>query len=283
LNGLRTSPACNSLIGAPVSDPSSDDVIRYECQDRIATITFNRPEKLNAFNDAMVMRLARVLHEFDIDEEADVAVLRGEGRAFCSGADVHQRQLRSDEEMKKHGGSQGWGAHAADLFTRAINWKPVITAPHGFAVGLGLGMVLESELVVAEEGTRFQVTETSRGLAASRYWALLNFRGARSFATEVVITGRFFTAEEAFAAGIVDRIAPKGQHRRVAHELARQIADNPPLSVRATVRTRRWYMDQAEREAYLQTTPLKLHLTEDFKESARAFAEKRKAGPFKGR
>ena len=131
-----------------------------------------------------------------------MAVLRGNGRAFCSGADVHQRQLRSDEDLKKHGGSQGWGAHAADLFTRAINWKPVIAAPHGFAVGLGLGMVLESELVVAEAGTHFQVTETSRGLAASRYWALLNFRGAGNFATEAALTGRFFTAEEALAAGV---------------------------------------------------------------------------------
>lgn len=266
-----------------MSEQSSDAFVHYECSDRIATITFNRPEKLNAFNDAMVMRLAAVLHEFDIDEAADVAVLRGNGRAFCSGADVHQRQLRSDEDLKKHGGSQGWGAHAADLFTRAINWKPVIAAPHGFAVGLGLGMVLESEMVVAEAGTRFQVTETSRGLASSRYWALLNFRGAGNFATEAAITGRFFSAEEALAAGVIDRVAPAGEHLGQAYALARQISANPPLSVRATVRTRRWYMDQAEREAYLQTTPLKLHLTEDFKESARAFAEKRPAGPFKGR
>ncbi|HEV7577613.1 MAG TPA: enoyl-CoA hydratase/isomerase family protein [Caldimonas sp.] len=264
-------------------DASSEDFVRYECRDRIATITFNRPQKLNAFNDAMVMRLADVLHEFDVDAAADVAVLCGEGRAFSSGADVHQRQLRSDEDLKRHGGSQGWGAHAADLFTRAINWKPVIAAPHGFAVGLGLGMVLESEMVVAEAETRFQVTETSRGLASSRYWALLNFRGSGSFATEAAITGRFFTAEEALAAGVIDRVAPKGQHLAQAYELARQIAANPPLSVRATVRTRRWYLDQAEREAYLQTNPLKLHLTEDFKESAHAFAEKRKAGPFKGR
>jgi len=266
-----------------MSEADTDDLIRYECRDRIATITFNRPAKLNAFNDAMVMRLSRVLHDFDIDENADVAVLRGEGRAFSSGADVHQRQLRSDEEFKKYGGPQGWGANASDLFVRAVNWKPVIAAPHGVAVGLGLGMVLESELVVAEAGTRFQVTETPRGLAASRYWALLNFRGAGSFATEVTLTGRFFTAEEAHAAGIVDRVAAKDHGLQQAYELAQQIAANPPLSVRATVRTRRWYMDQAEREAYLQTTPLKLHLTEDFRESARAFAEKRKAGPFKGR
>jgi len=265
-----------------VTEPGSEDFVRYECRDRIATITFNRPHKLNAFNDAMVMRLAQVLREFDIDPAADVAVLRGEGRAFCSGADVHQRQLRNEEEFRKHGGSQGWGANASELFVRSVNWKPVIAAPHGFAVGLGLAMVLESELVVAEEGTRFQVTETSRGLAGSRYWALLNFRGARTFATEVTLTGRFFTAEEAKAAGVIDRVTPKGRHVEGAYELAREIAANPPLSVRATVRTRRWYMEQSEREAYLQTTPLKLHLTEDFKESARAFAEKRKAGPFKG-
>ena len=266
-----------------MSKTAGGEFIRYECRDRIATITFNRPEKLNAFNDDMVMQLARVLREFDIDPEADVAVLRGEGRAFSSGADVHQRQLRSEDELKKHGGPQGWGANASELFVKAVNWKPVIAAPHGFAVGLGFGIVLESELIVAEEATRFQVTETSRGLASSRYWALLNFRGAGSFATEVTITGRFFTAEEALAAGVVDRVAAKGEHLQQAYALARDIAANPPLSVRATVRTRRWYMDQAEREAYLQTTPLKLHLTEDFKESAKAFAEKRKAGPFKGR
>ena len=259
------------------------DLIRYECHDRIATITFNRPAKLNAFTDAMIIRLADVLHQFDMDDAADVAVMTGEGRAFSSGADVHQRQLRGAEELRKLGGAQARGAHAADLFARAANWKPIVTAPHGVAIGLGLGMALESELIVAEAGTRFQVTETSRGLAASRYWALLAYRGARSFATEVTLTGRFFTAEEALAAGIVDRVAPKGEHLEHAYDLARQIAANPPLSVRATVRTRRWYMDQAEREAYLQTNPLKLHLTEDFQESARAFAEKRKAGPFKGR
>ena len=264
-------------------DRADDGLVRYECRDRIAAITFDRPEKLNAFTDGMIIRFAQVLHQFDTDPEADVAVISGEGRAFSSGADVHQRQLRGEAELKKLGGAQGWGAHAADLFTRSINWKPVITAPHGFAVGLGLGFVLESDLVVAEAGTRFQVTETSRGLASSRYWALLSYRGSRSLATELALTGRFFTAEEALAAGFIDRVAGTGKHLDDAWQLAREIAANPPLSVRATVRTRRWYMDQAEREAYLQTNPLKLHLTEDFKESARAFAEKRKAGPFKGR
>jgi enoyl-CoA hydratase/carnithine racemase len=92
------------------------------------------------------------------------------------------------------------------------------------------------------------VTETSRGLGGAKYWALLNFRGAAAFATEVTLT-----------------------------------AKNPPLSVRATVRSRRWYMDQLEREVTMQTASSKLYLTEDFQEAARAFAEKRQPGPFKGR
>jgi enoyl-CoA hydratase/carnithine racemase len=265
-----------------MSVPEAHDLIVYEVRNRVATITFNRPEKLNAFTDAMIMRLGDVLYQFDIDPDADVAVLRGAGRAFSSGADVYQRQLRSEDELRKLGGSQGRGAHAIDLFTQSVNWKPVIAAPHGFAVGLGLGMSLESDLIVAESGMRFQITETSRGLASSRYWALLGYRGSRSFATEMALTGRFFTAEEAHEAGVVDHVAPKGTHLEAAYALAAQIAANPPLSVRATVRTRRWYMEQAEREAYLQTNPLKLHLTQDFKESAQAFAEKRPAGPFKG-
>jgi enoyl-CoA hydratase/carnithine racemase len=69
----------------------------------------------------------------------------------------------------------------------------------------------------------------------------------------------------------------------VAKELAEQVCANPPLSVRATVRTRRWYMEQMTREIMMQTAPLQLYLSEDFQEAARAFAEKRKPGPFKGR
>src|SRR5258708_23537054 len=109
-------------------------LIRYECQDLVATITFDRPEKLNAFTDEMVRELADVLRRFDLDADANVAVVRGEGRAFCAGADVQQRQLRTREEFDRYGGPQGWGADASQLLVRSVNWKPVIAAPHGFAV-----------------------------------------------------------------------------------------------------------------------------------------------------
>ncbi len=265
------------------ADSSIQNLVAYDCADQIATLTLNRPEKLNAFSDALVRNLADALRRFDLDPGAQVAIICGAGRAFSSGADVHQRQLRRREEFLEHGGPQGWDANSADLLTRSVNWKPVIAAPHGYAMGLALGIVLECDLIVAEAGTKFQVTETSRGLGGSKYWALLNFRGGAAFATEVALTGRFFTAEEALAAGVLSRVAPAGRHLEAARELALEIARNPPLSVRATVRTRRWYMDRIEREVAMQTAPLKLYLSEDFHEAALAFAEKRRPGPFKGR
>ncbi len=266
-----------------MADGGDGELVLYECRDKIATITLNRPEKLNAVSDEVVAQLSEALRRFDIDPEAEVAILNGRGRAFSSGADVHQRQLRSRDEFERLGGPQGWGTNSADLLTRAVNWKPVITAVHGFVLGLALGLTLESDLIVAEEGTRFQLTETSRGLGASRYWALFHFRGAGAFGDEIALTGRFFTAEEAFKGGVVSRLAPPGKHLEVARELAAQLAKNPPLSVRSTVRTRRWYMERLTREAQFMAAPYKLYLTEDFQEAARAFAEKRAPRGFKGR
>jgi len=85
------------------------------------------------------------------------------------------------------------------------------------------------------------------------------------------------------AAGLFNRVAPQGQVHEVAKELAAQVAKNPPLSVRSTVRTRRWYMERLVREANFIAQPFRLYLTEDFQEAARAFAEKRPPRGFKGR
>ncbi|MEM7250648.1 MAG: enoyl-CoA hydratase/isomerase family protein [Pseudomonadota bacterium] len=259
------------------------DLVEYQRDDEIVTIRLNRPDKLNAFSDELVMALQERLREFDADPHANVAILCGNGRAFSSGADVHQRQLRSREEFERLGGPQGFGANAGDLFVHSVNWKPVITAPHGYVLGLANGIVLESDLIVAEEGTQFQITETSRGLGGAKYWGLMHFRGAGAFGNEVALTGRFFTAEEAYRHNVIDRLAPKGQHLEVAYEVAQQLCTNPPLSVRASVRTRRWYMDRQSREINTLNAPLKLYLTEDFGEAARAFTEKRKPNKFKGR
>ncbi len=94
-------------------------LVDYTCADHVATLTLNRPEKLNAFSDELVVALNEALRRFDADAEAYVAIIHGRGRAFSSGADVLQRQLRKREEFERLGGPQGFGAHAGDLLTRS--------------------------------------------------------------------------------------------------------------------------------------------------------------------
>lgn len=266
-----------------MSATSSDEVVRYEVADRVAMIGLNRPAKLNAISDEVVRALTACFRRADEDPGVDVAILHGHGRAFSSGVDVQQGQLRTREEMERSADPMGLGAPCVDLFMRSVHWKPVVAAVHGYALGLALGLVLYCDIVVAEEGARFQITETPRGLGGYRHWALLKQRGTGAFADEVSLTGRFFTAEEALAAGVINRVAPKGESLAAAREVAAALSRNPPLSVRETVRIRRWHLGRSVQEVAFQTEPVKLHLTEDFAESARAFAEKRAPAPFKGR
>jgi enoyl-CoA hydratase/carnithine racemase len=205
-----------------------------------------------------------------------VAILSGNGRAFCSGADVRQRQLRPREEMERLGSPQGRGSHLDELMYRFVNWKPIIAAVHGYALGAGLYISMISEMIVAAEGTQFQITETSRGWAATNFMALLAQRTPGGFATDVRLTGRFWSAEEGYRNSAVDRLAPPGKHVELARELAmKEIMPNPPLAVRAVVEARRGILEKVELEAR-QVQNLRLHLTEDYHESALAFAEKRR-------
>ena len=252
------------------------ETILYERKDRIVYITLNRPQILNAMNDTMAEELSDAFFEFDADPEAWVAIVSGQGRAFSSGADVKQRQLRPREELVRLGGPAGRRAGGGDgSLGRSVNWKPVIAAVHGYVLGAGYALAMECDLIVAATGTRFQIREVQRGLGGATHWVSTWFWTGNRFANEVAITGRMFTAEEALQHGMVNRAVPQGQVISTAEELAELICQNPPLSVRGTVRVTRWYVRDMLRQAALYSQGLKLHLTEDFHESALAFVEKR--------
>ena len=150
-------------------------------------------------------------------------------------------------------------------------------------MGLATGIMLDTDLIVAESGTKMQITEVPRALGGARYWGLMHFRGAGAFANELAMTGRFFTAEEALAAGLINRVAEPGEHLAVARELAEAVCKNPPLSVRSSARVRRWQTRRMAEEVDMYTKNEKLYLSEDFQESTRAFAENREPAPYKGR
>jgi enoyl-CoA hydratase/carnithine racemase len=257
------------------------ETVLYEKKGAICSIVLNRPQKLNAANDQLVEDVNDALFEFDADEELQVAIISGAGRAFCSGADVQQRQLRTREELRRLGGPAGRRSRELGLVD-SVNWKPVIAAVHGYALGLGYMLTMSCDLVVAAEGTKFQIREVQRGLGGAQHWAATWFWTGDRFANEIALTGRMFTAEEALQHGMVNRVVPQADVMPTAETLANEILDNPPLAVRANVRVMRWFVSEMQRQTKLYTQGRALHLTEDFRESAQAFVEKRKA-KFRGR
>jgi len=252
-----------------------EEPILYSVQDGIAHIVLNRPEKLNAMDDDCVRLMKSLLFRVDDDDDVQVGVISGNGRAFCSGGDVAQRHSKSREERARLGSGEARDAQAKDLAYGFTQWKPLIAAVHGYVLGVGLHLALMSEMIVAAEGTKFQMAEIPRGADSGWLWALLAQRSAGAFATEMGITGRMWTAEEALPVRAVDRLVPLGTQVEAADEIARSlIMKNPPLAIRAMVRARRGVTAELQLRQLL-VRPTNLHLTEDYEESARAFREKR--------
>ena len=111
-----------------MSAAQADELVHYAVKDRICTLTLNRSHRLNAFSDELVVALAAGLRRFDQDNDAWLAIIHGSGRAFSTGADVHQRQLRSRAEFEKFGGPQAHGAHASELLINSRGVQAAVAA-----------------------------------------------------------------------------------------------------------------------------------------------------------
>lgn len=250
-------------------------LVEYKQDGGIGYITLNRPEKLNAFSDEVGEAFCAALYQLNDDADAQVGIISGNGRAFCSGADVRQRQMRAKAELEKLGSPAGRGGNFREPFFRSFHSKPIIAAVHGYVYGLGVRIALYADLLVAARDAKFQITETPRGLDSTSFWMMLSHFTSGQFATEVSLTGRTWSAEESEKHGLLSRLCEPGEHVKVAEDLARDILKNPPLAVRAVVAARRSLLNEIDVKAHA-VGPHGLHLTEDFRESAAAFLEKRK-------
>ncbi len=219
--------------------------VLYEVRDRIAFISFNRPEKHNTLRDEDIASLIDALQRLDGDDDADVAILFGQGKSFSSGGDVNDRLQRSMDE-----GSTRGRTNEQSAFTQSTSWKPVIAAVHGYCLGHALGTALYCDHLVAATDTVFEFTEIKLGLPTAHFIPRL---GAPAFAIDVTMTGRRFTAVEASEAGIVTRLVEERAHLAAAEELARQLLEQPQWAIRQNVRVRRTIL--AEESARYQAVP----------------------------
>jgi enoyl-CoA hydratase/carnithine racemase len=245
-------------------------MIDYEVIDHIAYIRLNRPEKLNAFTNSGLAEYVAALLRLDRDDDAHIGIVTGAGRAFSTGSDIDQRLLAvADEGMDSRSLPN---EHPAVL--RCDNWKPLIAAVHGYALGHAFGTAMLCDLVVASEDTRFQITETTFGVPAAGFWAQIALSAGASFASDVVLTGRFFTAEEAYRVGLITKVAANGSHLDEATAMARQVLQHPQAALRETVRYRRSVLAERLQHATIVAGNFKWDMTDGFKDAIRAKASR---------
>jgi enoyl-CoA hydratase/carnithine racemase len=262
--------------------------IAYETDGPVATITLDRPEKLNAFTRVMMSEMVEALDQADSDDTIRAVVVTGRGRAFCAGADLsggketfNAASRPGQELIGQFDGVPRDGGGIVALRIAAMR-KPVIGAINGPAVGVGATMTLPMDIRMASETARFGFIFARRGLAmeAASSWFLPRIVGI-SQAVEWVSTGRIFDAEEAKAGRLVSYVHPGDKLLDAAYALAHEIADNTSGVSVAVSRQLMWSMLGADNpwEAHRLDSKAIYYLGQsgDAAEGVTAFLEKRPA------
>jgi enoyl-CoA hydratase/carnithine racemase len=255
--------------------------IRYEVVDGIATITLNRPERLNAWTPVMQRELIAALDATDADDDVRVVVFTGEGRGYCAGADLAGggATFERDQQIPVDQHRDGGGVFTLRAFEST---KPLIAAINGPAVGVGITMTLPMDIRLAADDARIGFVFARRGIVpeAASSWFLPRIVGI-SRAMEWVATGRVFDAREAHEAGLLRSVHPQSELLDAAYALAREIADNTaPVSV-ALARQMLWAMLGAEHPRVAHRADSRAMLlrgrSADAREGVSAFLQKRPA------
>jgi enoyl-CoA hydratase/carnithine racemase len=258
-----------------------------EKSDHVATITLNRPERLNAISISMLNALSEALVDADKDPEVRVVVLTGSGRGFCAGLDLQDQQ--SGEGIGSAGGV-GAAVGRFDLrdapptVLHALD-KPTICALNGGAAGYGMDLALGCDIRIASDASKISAAFTKRGVLpeSGGTWLLPRIVGW-SKACEIMFTGRTLTPAQCLDLGIVSDVVPAADLMTHVLAMAKEIAANAPLAVQATKRMMRMGQDETfeanVHHVYLQLLPL--FRSKDFTEGVQSFLEKREP-KFEGR
>ena len=264
--------------------------IIVETKDRVATITLNRPEQMNAWTDVMAEEVHRAMWAASADESVRVIVLTGAGRAFCAGGDITGFKSSDPERLLSKLPRPYDFSRRPDYQSRAAYFpaiqKPIIAMLNGAAAGLGLVHALFCDVRFASEDATLTTAFSRIGLA-SEYgmgW-ILNRVVGHANALDLLISARKVRGPEALRLGLVNQVHPKGELTAATYAYAKELAELvSPRSARV-IKRQLWELPfQSLHEALLTDSDemLRANVSEDFQEGKRAFMEKR-APRFTGR
>jgi len=262
-------------------DYSRYELIKVEKEGKVAIFTLNRPETLNAISPQLHTEIEDIFRDVAQDDDVNVVVLTGAGKAFCSGGDVKGMDAREFEPLKTRVPIRG----ARRLIHNLIEVEqPIIAAVNGHAIGLGATLALFCDVIISSENAKFGDPHVKVGLVAGDggavIWPLLC---GLARAKEYLMTGDLISATEAERIGLINHVVPPDEVMPKAMELARRLANGPTRAIRWTkLACNKRLRDEVNLvlDASLGVETLSM-LTEDHKEAARAFTEKR-APEFKG-
>jgi enoyl-CoA hydratase len=261
-----------------VPDITHPELILKEERDAVALIRLNRPQVLNALNLQLMDELVAALEAYDADDAVRVVVITGDEKAFAAGADISEMAGVSSAEMRERNQFEKWER------IKKIR-KPLIAAVSGAALGGGCELAMLCDIIVASETAKFGQPEINLGLmpGAGGTQRLVRAVG-KSLAMEVVLNGRFLSAQEALAAGLVSRVVPVELYLVEALKLAGQLAQRAPLALQLAKESvlRAFEMALSDGLELERASFYSLFDTADAQEGTEAFLNKRKP-EFKGR
>ncbi len=254
---------------------SEHEFATVETDDRILTVTINRPEVMNALHAAANHELDAIFNEFDADPDLWIAIVTGAGdRAFSAGNDL--------KATAAGGGGLGFPPSGfGGLTSRFESVKPIIAAVNGVAMGGGFEIALACDIIVASENAVFALPEPRVGLAAlAGGLHRLPRKIGLAQALPMILTGKRVSAAEGMEMGFVAEVAPRAELMQVAGRWAHEILECSPLSIRASKQVAIHAMNEPQLRVAMESereypAMKALFASEDFREGPRAFAEKR--------